>query len=456
MGGWVLLVALAAGAACVPGASSTSITIDPQEVSLEPGADRDFVPALGGPSLFQENVRWTVEPVELGMIDTQGHFHAGSRSGSGTVTASLGGASATAKVTISCPSTKEVREVQFSVRCADHADMYFEDRIPESDRTAITAVAEADAIALERHFDRAFGTRGLIYVFADSTSYVTGIRRIFGQRVGDEATEVDAFFAPWYDAVAIDWGVVSQDKPVTAIRHELSHRLVWRISGYTERPIRFDDLDKEKARVVPTWLDEGLAVREETTSAGAEWLAVQSRVFGAAAARKRSFTLGELTDLAKWNDRKGDDAAYEYDYAAEAVRLLESDIGRTGIVDILERIRKGATFGEAYKAVRGQIFGFFDTALAKRITAGLTFPSVTATSYGDHSMLLFLSGLASDQVVTYTITGPAPLTASERMDKFGCHVVVLGKGYPIGTYTITMTGGGADPKAVYTITKTQQ
>src|SRR5919201_773696 len=168
-----------------------------------------------------------------------------------------------------------------------------------------------------------------------------------------EIAETDAFFAPWVDAIAVNWGEASLQRPSTALRHELTHRMVWRISGYEERPLRFNGLDKEPPRIVPTWLDEGLAMLEDPRTPGAAWMATLTHVSAAVAARRGRFRLRDLTDLEKWNARSGDDGAYEYYFATETVRLLESDIGRRGIVDILERIRKGANLSTAYRAVTG-------------------------------------------------------------------------------------------------------
>src|SRR2546426_6558413 len=157
---------------------------------------------------------------------------------------------------------------------------------------------------------------------------------------------------------------MSRDIPITGLRHELTHRLVWQITGSRTSPAELDGLQKAPAPDVPAWLDEGLAHVEESTPAGAGWMAVQDRTFAAAVSRSSHLSLGDLADLQKWNARSGTDGYYQYLVAAEAVRLLQADLGQMGIVAILERIRDGASFEEAYRAVAGSSFDVFTAAVA--------------------------------------------------------------------------------------------
>src|SRR5439155_1426388 len=193
-----------------------------------------------------------VGTIELGTVDARGHFTAGPRSGTGSVTASLGTLSATAHVTVSCPTSRSVRDIAFDVWCTDSADLYVEARLAGDDAAAVAALAESDTAAVQKDLARAFRTRALIYVFADTSSYLPGVRRIFGERTGATAVETDAFFAPWVDAIAVDWREISRDVPITGLRHELTHRLVWQVTGSRTSPAELDGLQKAPAPDVRT------------------------------------------------------------------------------------------------------------------------------------------------------------------------------------------------------------
>src|SRR3989442_14915720 len=116
---------------CVPaGLAATGIAIDPQTVVIAVTEETELAAVLSGGAPFgQGTVRWSVDPIELGTVDAEGRFTAGPRSGSGSVTASLGTLSATAHVTVSCPTSRSVRDISFNVWCTDSADVYVEGRV---------------------------------------------------------------------------------------------------------------------------------------------------------------------------------------------------------------------------------------------------------------------------------------------------------------------------------------
>src|SRR2546427_10880626 len=214
---------------CLPaGFASTGIAIEPPTVVVAVTEETDLAAVLSGGAPFgQGTVRWSVDPIELGTVDAGGRFRAGPRRGSGSVTASLGTLSATAHVTVSCPTSRFVRGITFNVWCTDSADVYVDARVAGDDAAAVAALAESDTAAVQKDLARSFRTRALIYVFADTSSYLPGVRHIFGERTGATAMETDAFFAPWVDAIAMDWREISRDVPITGLRHELTPRLVW-------------------------------------------------------------------------------------------------------------------------------------------------------------------------------------------------------------------------------------
>ena len=441
--------------ACVPaGLASTGIAIDPQTVVVAVTEETELAAVLSGGAPFgQGTVRWSVDPIELGTVDARGRFTAGPRSGSGSVTASLGTLSATAHVTVSCPTSRFVRGITFNVWCTDSADVYVDARVAGDDAAAVAALAESDTAAVQKDLARTFRTRALIYVFADTSSYLPGVRHIFGERTGATAMETDAFFAPWVDAIAVDWREISRDVPITGLRHELTHRLVWQITGSRTSPAELDGLQKAPAPDVPAWLDEGLAHVEESTLAGAGWMAVQDRTFAAAVSRGSHLRLGDLADLPKWNARTGTDGYYQYLVAAEAVRLLQADLGQAGIITILEGIRDGASFRDAYRAVAGSSFDGFAAAFGPRTRAAVTpYPGITAVPRGRQSLLM-LYGFTPGSLVTFSVSGPAALTSLEHMDEFGNGMLILGSEYPAGSYSVGVVGGDGKVRPMYTFNK---
>jgi len=441
--------------ACVPaGLASTGIAIDPQTVVIAITEETELAAVLSGGAPFgQGTVRWSVDPIELGTVDAGGRFTAGPRSGSGSVTASLGTLSATAHITVSCPTSRFVRGITFNVWCTDSADVYVDARVSGDDAAAVAALAESDTAAVQKDLARSFHTRALIYVFADTSSYLPGVRHIFGERTGATAMETDAFFAPWVDAIAVDWHQMSRDVPITGLRHELTHRLVWQITGSRTSRAELDGLQKAPAPDVPAWLDEGLAHVEESTLAGAGWIAVQDRTFAAALSGSSRLTLRDLADLPKWNARTGTDGYYQYLVAAEAVRLLQADLGQEGIVTILERIRDGASFSDAYRVVAGSSFDGFTAAFAERMRAAVTpYPGIASAPRGRQSVIM-VYGFTPGSLVTFSVSGPAALTSVEHMDEYGNAMLILGSGYPAGSYSVGVLGGDGKVRPMYTFTK---
>src|SRR3989441_2556956 len=441
--------------ACLPASfAATGIAIEPRAIVVAVTEGTDLGAVLSGGAPFgQATVRWSVDPIELGTVDARGRFTAGPRSGSGSVTASLGTLSATAHVTVSCPTSRSVRDISFNVWCTDSADVYVEGRVGGDDAASVAALAESDSAAVQRDLARAFRTRALIYVFADTSSYLPGVRRIFGERTGATAMETDAFFAPWVDAIAVDWHQMSRDVPVTGLRHELTHRLVWQVTGSRTSPTELDGLQKAPAPDVPAWFDEGLAHVEESTLAGAGWIAVQDRTFTPAVSPSSHLSLKDLADLQKWNARTGTDGYYQYLVAAEAVRLLQADLGQVGVVTILERIRDGASFHDAYRAVAGSSFDVFTSSLGQRMRAAVTpYPGIAAAPRGRQSLLM-LYGFTPGSLVTFSVSGPASLTSVERMDEYGNGLLVLGSGYPVGSYSVGVLGGDGKLRLMYAFTK---
>jgi hypothetical protein len=383
-----------------------------------------------------------VTPAPLGSVDERGRFTAGPRSGSGEVTATAGTVAATAWVTVACPVTRSVHGVSFRVTCTASADVYVESRMAASDEADALALVEPDIAAVQRDMGRALGGRTLVYVFADQASYVPGVAFIWGDRTAETAAHAAAFFAPVEDAIAVDWNEARRVAPITALRHELSHRLIWQTAG----------MQKDRFRDVPAWLDEGLARLEESTVPGASWIGLQDRAFVASMSASRpSLKLAEYDDRAKWNQRDGIDAFYEYLVAAQAVRLLRADIGQQRILDVLERVRDGASFRDAYKSVTRGSFDFFALNVPYRVKTAASLPG--AFTADRTPTTLFLYGFSPFSTVKLSFDGAASLERVERMDDYGNAVIWLGDSFPPGDYTLVAQGGLVSHRVTLSFTK---
>jgi hypothetical protein len=178
---------------------------------------------------------------------------------------------------------------------------------------------------------------------------------------------------------------------------------------------------------------------------------VQDRTFAAAVSRSSRLSLRDLADLPKWNARTGTDGYYQYLVAAEAVRLLQADLGQEGIVTILERIRDGASFSDAYRAVAGSSFDRFTAAFGQRMRAA-PYPGIAAAARGRQSVIM-VYGFTPGSLVTFSVSGPAALTSVEHMDEYGNGMLILGSGYPAGSYSVGVLGGDGKVRPMYTFTK---
>jgi hypothetical protein len=434
---------------CSPAAfAPSSIAISPGERSVRPGEATDFTAAISGGLPFgQGAVRWSVEPSQLGVIDPRGHFVAGERSGVGTVTAALGSLSASANVTVLCPSSRSIGEISFKASCTGSADIYTESRVSDRDAASVVAIVSSDVAALERDFGRAFGTRALVYVFADRTSYLTGVGRILGARARDVAESTNAVFAAGSDAIVLNWASISRDTPVTAVRHELTHRLIWKITG-SPAAVTIDGIEKARLPEVVTWLDEGLAAVAASTVPGAGWMVERDRAFGWAVHRTGDLKLSDLVDLGKWNERTGDKAFYQYVLAAQAVRILTIRMGTKGVVRILERIRDGDTFTHAYLIVSGFPFEYFTAEFDRLMAPGSgALPGLMGTADGEGPLIL-LYGYRPHAEMTVSVKGPIEVTVGSRLDDYGNNILFLGDRYPSGTYVVTATDGRGPTKTI--------
>jgi hypothetical protein len=387
-------------------------------------------------------VFWSVAPTTLGTINANGQFTASaSVTGNGTITATTGGATGTAQITVVPPTVATVGGISFRVDSSGPADVYTETGISPTDVSKIVAQVAVDVAAIQTTYGRSFATRPRLYVMATTASFTTSIQTIFGwspteaQRLGTAAL---GFYATAQHATATDWQkVLALPPPLSNLRHELTHMM----EGEISRGFDF-----------PAWFDEGNARLEDLTVPGSAYKVMTNR-FGAAsmAGTGTLWPLADLVSQETWNARPSPFGTYQYYEASQAVQLLRTDIGTAGVIRILEALGRGQTFDAAYATVSGQPLSTFYATVSQRIRAiSPTYPGITtATDTPEGAgMAIMLYGFPANAQVTLTVGGAASsVPRSVTVSAIGTYVTYLNAGWPAGSYTITATWSGGTVSA---------
>ena len=141
----VMLVVLILVAGLVS-ARAAAVSIQEERIALEPGEILAVHAQTSWGLPFRDALSWSTQPSALGSMDESGGFHAGEISGSGTLTARFGSASAVIPLTVTCPKTALIQGVRFDVSCGRVADVYVD--------VAAAGGAEHARDEVEREADR--------------------------------------------------------------------------------------------------------------------------------------------------------------------------------------------------------------------------------------------------------------------------------------------------------------
>ena len=334
-------------------------------------------------------------------------------------------------------ATRQIAGMEFAV-LGEVAELRVESAIALSDEATVLATVEADLKAVERELDRRFAARPVIYIFATSESYARGLTRIFGYPQATAAFVAEnsvSFFEPALLLIAVSWESVRFQRPIAAIRHELTHLLTL-------------DACAPRCDLVPAWLNEGQARLAEAQVPGGEWRLVRLRYEAASmAATGTLIPLSSLVSQLSWNALTDWAGYYKYQEAARATELLRADIGGGApMARMYERIRGGQNVAQAYAELAGRSFEGFVAGLPARMrqiaapSPGIvTLPGIpegVGASY-------LLYGFAPATTVILTISGPRrteswPVTLSP----FGASFDSLTPSAARGTYTISAQHAG--------------
>jgi hypothetical protein len=192
-------------------------------------------------------------------------------------------------------------------------------------------------------------------------------------------------------------------------------------------------------------------VLEELTTPGSAWEASAYHYTASSAASMSFGALIPLNDLISqqtWNARVGPFARFEYYEAAEAARFLRDAVGIRGTILILELMNRGQTFNDALFAITGKTADAFASE----------FPARLGSSVSAYPGVALANDTSVGPGVTYTAYGFAPSTSLNVMvsapgyhsvpaphvtDMFGAYTgfMSLANGWPLGTYTVTVSDG---------------
>jgi hypothetical protein len=424
-----VLVTVGVAASEIPRAT---VTFQEESLALAPGEIRTLEARTPFGIPFRNGLGWSVDPSWLGKMDERGGFHAGEVSGSGTVTARFGPASAQVPVTVTCPKLAEIQGMRFEVSCGRAADVYVD--------VGASGGAERAREEVERESDRV--TRDLqitsdlrfrVYYLGSTQAFRTAVSWLGrGFSSGPTVRETEAVYLDLPDFIAIDQSQMPQLKTATALRHELVHRSLRHFVGYA-------NIDE-----VPSWLNEGWAFLEESESGR---LRTEARVASASGAFfGRLPSLDTLSDLGDWNSRTGLDHVYQYYVSAQAARFLIDDMTLPGLLRALKIVGEGEPFTTALaKAVPGFDYSSFARRYSDRVKAlEREYPGIVAApgSPDGTGSTVIAYGLRPGAPVTVTTAGPLERVFSGNVDPYGVYVKYFGMEWPVGEYRVTVEAEG--------------
>ena len=409
-----------------------SLKIQPSNTTVAGNMAQQFTAAVNdqfGSPFVGAPLTWSVVPPILGTIAPNGLFTAGAASGSGVVTVTTPGMTASAAVTVQGATTTTIGGITFRVSSTANADFYAESAISDADTQTLASLVEPAVAYVQADFARTFSKRPQIYAFASEASINGGWSSVLGA-TGPISPGFNGVFIPESGRIGLNWSAMKLEFPYRSVRHELTHQMAHQLA---------------RAFPIPSWLDEGLARFEDLSVAGGQYRILDSRV--GVASMSATGTLLNVTNLSdsQFYGLPGVKETYAYFEAAETVRLMRTDLTQSGIVRVLETIGTGQSFESAYAAVSGQPFSSFSATRNARLGALAQSPGIGTApdTLAGPGLWIEAYGLPPLASLTMSITGqtvqniPSLRTANE----FGVFWTYLGSSWPKETYTITVTSG---------------
>src|SRR5688500_4529143 len=209
-----------------------TVTFREESLALAPGEIRTLEARSPFGIPFRNGLSWSVDPNWLGKMDERGGFHAGEVSGSGTVTARLGPASAQVPVTVTCPKVAEIQGIRFDVSCGRAADVYVDvNANGGAERARDEVDRETDRVS--RDMQITTDLRFRVYYLGSTQRFTSAISWLGrGFTSGPTVRETEAVYLDLPDFIAIDQSQMAQFQTANALRHELVHRSLRHFVGY--------------------------------------------------------------------------------------------------------------------------------------------------------------------------------------------------------------------------------
>jgi hypothetical protein len=416
-----------------------SLKVAPASLTITMGSAALFTPTVRdafGAVVPATGMTATIVPASLGNLASSlpaGFTITTQGPGTGTITFTLGQLSTVVPITVTPLVTQTIGGISFVVQTSGTVDLYTEVGMSVLDRFTITSQAAADVAQISVDYGRPYTKRPVVYVLGTTPTYTTALQTIFGlspqQASGVGQSSAGLFIEEPAPRVGVDWAKIGQTKPITALRHELTHWMEHQIvtSG-----------------ALPAWFDEGNARVEEFTLAGSLYRAMQNK-YGAASMAQNNLlpTLGQMTGLFEWNARPSPLGYYQYFAASQAVLFLRQDIGMAGELRMFDLLAQGQSFDAAYATVSGQPFANFANAYSARVRAlAPGYPGIATApdTVEGGGLTMIVYGLPPNAPFTMTVSGGSP--GPHVADQYGVYASYLGSTWPPGAYTISVSWSG--------------
>ena len=277
--------------------------------------------------------------------------------------------------------------------------------------------------------------------FASAASFEKGMQTLFGfppQVARALATNNGGALIVPLRSIAVNWALLSRERPLTILRHELAHAMIREVAG--------------ASAVIPSWFDEGLATMEQSS-----WtLTEEDRYVAASLVGSGQTTLAKLTNANDWIEQSGRFKGRNYQVASVAVDALQRQVGVQGIARLLEQLGQGSDFESAFSTVSRTSVAAFSRAFPEAAVKGAPTKIVT-TELASGEVAWTLKSATPDVKVHVTIDGRDGLTYrlafDVTTDANGTYASTFGATAAAGTYFIQAVAGDAEVNATIRVRK---
>ena len=341
------------------------------------------------------------------------------------------------------PLTRTVGGYTFTLTLLTGADLYTDTSIAPSDVALIATNLGLDFVAAQDFMDRRPLFRIVpIYVFATRASFVGGLQSVLGS-TPQRANELKNSRSVLYldsGAIAVNWEEIkTEPNPLTWFDYTMRFQLTRAI----ERSIAGNNV------AIPAWVYHGAAALAAATTPNMKWIDADGRYTAASMANGNFlFTLQDLTSETAWDARTGDAADGQVWQAVETVRLLRADIGAAGLNRLLDLLKQGKTFADAYFGASGKKFDDFAAGVPARLKAlASSYPGIAYAQDqpdGVPGLFVIAYGLAPNSTVALSLVHQNGQTyasqgAASSHGTFGGYLPLTA---PAGQYFVTIAYPG--------------